>query len=111
MIEPSLVESEIDEVMLRMKTFYQPEEIASKGYAEDRLHSAHLYAYHCTHEELTNMLSECNLLLKAIDDDLLKYLADSKEVFNEYKSKIKIIGRFETMIRPQGFENTNFASN
>lgn len=93
MIRPSFTKPEIDEAMLRMKTFYQPEDMAHKSYKEDRLHSAHLYTYHCTNEELAQMLSECNVRLKDIDDDLLKYLSDSAEIFKEYQSKIKIIGK------------------
>lgn len=93
MIRPSFTKPEIDESIQRMETFYQPEDMALKSYQQDRLHAAHLYTYHCTNEELAQMLSDCNVKLKEIDDDLLKYLSDSAELFKEYQSKIKIIGK------------------
>lgn len=73
--------------------FYVPNESDMPSNFPKRIHGPFSYTYECSNEDLCHLLADCNLKLKTIDDDLLKYLKDGRQLFDEFREKIATIGK------------------
>jgi hypothetical protein len=73
--------------------FYVPNELDLPANFTKRYHDPFSHTYQCSNEELWVLLRESNQKLKGIDEDLMRYLKDGGQLFDEFRDTIAKIGK------------------